>query len=81
MYRAQANQIALVLTDAVMPRMNGFVLASALQTETPDLKIVLMSGYADDLELTPKGMPKIAARLQKPMSPHRLALVLKEVLP
>jgi hypothetical protein len=39
-----------------------------------------MSGYADDLEITPTGMPKIAARLQKPMSPHQLAMALKEVL-
>ncbi len=80
MYRAQADQIALVLTDAVMPRMNGFALASALQAETPDLTVVLMSGYADDLEITPERMPKIAARLQKPMSPHQLAMALKEVL-
>ncbi len=79
-YLAQANQIALVLTDAVMPKMDGFALVSALRAETPDVKVVLMSGYARDSEITPELLQDITARLQKPISLQQLAQVMSEAL-
>jgi two-component system cell cycle sensor histidine kinase/response regulator CckA len=75
-YRIRAGEIALVLTDVVMPDMDGFALASALQTETPGIKIILMSGYAR----TPEIPANITARLQKPLTVRQLAQVLKEAL-
>jgi two-component system, cell cycle sensor histidine kinase and response regulator CckA len=40
--------VNLVVTDVMMPGMNGYALASAMRTIRPGLKCVFMSGYADD---------------------------------
>jgi two-component system cell cycle sensor histidine kinase/response regulator CckA len=42
------QEISLLLTDVVMPEMNGIDLAAAFQRLVPDVPIVFMSGYADD---------------------------------
>lgn len=44
--RQRAERIDLVLSDVVMPAMNGTELAAHLATEFPDLPVVLMSAYA-----------------------------------
>lgn len=80
MYRAHADRIGLVLTDAVMPKMDGFALASALQAEAPGVKVLLMSGYARDSVTAPEMRQNICARLQKPLSLHQLAEALREAL-
>lgn len=43
--------IALLLTDVVMPGMNGRQLFDALEERRPGLKVLYMSGYTDDLVL------------------------------
>jgi two-component system cell cycle sensor histidine kinase/response regulator CckA len=44
----QGQPISLVVTDVMMPRMGGKVMAEWLKTKYPDLKILFVSGYADD---------------------------------
>jgi two-component system cell cycle sensor histidine kinase/response regulator CckA len=46
---AQGERIRLVLTDVMMPRMSGRVLADHLAELRPDLPVVFMSGYTNDL--------------------------------
>jgi len=41
-------QIALLVSDIKMPRMNGYALVEAGLALRPDLKILLMTGYAQD---------------------------------
>jgi two-component system cell cycle sensor histidine kinase/response regulator CckA len=41
------DEICLVLTDIVMPVVNGLVLAERIREVKPDMKILLMSGYSD----------------------------------
>ena len=46
--KGAGRRVNLVLTDVVMPRMGGGELASHLARQQPDLRIVFMSGCADD---------------------------------
>jgi len=65
---SHAGPIHLLLTDMIMPQMNGHSLSQQLMTTRPNLKVLYMSGYTEDLiahhELTGTG----AAFLQKPFT-------------
>jgi CheY-like chemotaxis protein len=78
--RAYQGPIHLLLTDVVMPGMGGQALAHRLSAEHPGLRILLMSGYADD-EMIRRGiLPADSQFLQKPLTPAALALRVRSVL-
>ena len=72
----------LVLTDVVMPKMNGVELARSLRAEFPHIKVLLISGHAKDR----KGVVEESLRctfcsfLQKPFTPHILVTRIRELL-
>jgi two-component system cell cycle sensor histidine kinase/response regulator CckA len=67
----QGHQIDAVVSDIVMPRMNGVELMQAMATETPDLPVILMSGYATGA-LAELGISAPCAILPKPFPAERL---------
>jgi two-component system, cell cycle sensor histidine kinase and response regulator CckA len=69
----QRGQVMIdaVLSDIVMPRLNGVELLQALARTHPALPIVLMSGYGGE-ELTRRGIASPCAVLSKPFPPERL---------
>ena len=76
-YEKNAHKIDLVLTDVVMPQMNGFELGERLGQESPELRILYMSGYRDN----PIGAgPANRAFLHKPFTPDVLLEKVREVL-
>jgi two-component system, cell cycle sensor histidine kinase and response regulator CckA len=75
-----AGEIHLLLTDVVMPGMNGTVLSERLREFRPGLKVVLMSGYSADMIAARGMLPEGVTYLQKPFSPQELALKVREVL-
>jgi hypothetical protein len=61
----------VVVSDIVMPRLNGVELMRALALSHPDLPVLLMSGYAAGA-LTDMGIAAPCAILPKPFPPDRL---------
>jgi CheY-like chemotaxis protein len=47
LYEAHSGRIELLLTDLVLPGEDGRALAARLRRNNPDLKVLLMSGYAE----------------------------------
>jgi signal transduction histidine kinase/ActR/RegA family two-component response regulator len=72
--------IQLLLTDVVMPRMNGRELALRLLELRPDLRILYMSGYTDNAIVHHGILEPDVAYVQKPMVPETLARRVREVL-
>jgi PAS domain S-box-containing protein len=72
--------IALLLTDVVMPKLNGRELAERLLVTRPDLKVLYMSGYTDTVMLHHGLMAEEVAFLQKPFTPGGLAQKVRAVL-
>ncbi len=74
------GHIDLLITDLIMPYMNGHELAEKLSKSYPDLKILYISGYADDT-LNSQGIldPDILF-LEKPFSSEALAHKVREAL-
>ena len=42
------DAIDLIITDVMMPGMDGHTLVRLVQEELPEIKVILMSGYAED---------------------------------
>lgn len=74
----QLGRLQLLLTDVVMPGMSGTELAQHLRVIKPELKLLFMSGYTDDVGIG-AGDPA-SAYLQKPFTPETLAKTIRELL-
>jgi CheY-like chemotaxis protein len=74
------GEIQLVLTDVIMPLMNGHELATRLRSIRPETKVLYMSGYTDDV-LAFHGIehPEVAF-IQKPFTHPELAAKVESVL-
>jgi len=79
-YAKYKDEIILVLSDMIMPDMDGVALFNILKTRKPDIKMVIMSGYPLEekgAELLEQG---VVAWLQKPMSVLQLSQVISQVV-
>jgi CheY-like chemotaxis protein len=74
------DEVDLLITDVVMPVMNGKKLAEILSKLRPDLRMIFMSGHAEDV-LTHQGIldPSIDL-LSKPFLPETLIAKVARVL-
>ena len=79
-FAEHADEIALLLTDVVLPGCNGRELAEALLADRPALKVMYMSGYTDDAIVRSGSADSGAPFLEKPFSPQVLARRIREVL-
>lgn len=66
-----AGGVSVLVSDVVMPRLNGVQLMERLARSHPQLPVVLMSGYAN-AELTAMGIAAPCALLTKPFTPEVL---------
>ncbi len=74
------EEIDLVLTDVIMPIMNGNELRSRIEKVKPDIKTLFMSGYTANV-ITDGGMLNEGIEfIQKPFTPKTLAKKVRDVL-
>ncbi len=72
--------IELMLTDVIMPEMNGRELARVLGASRPRMRVLYMSGYTDAAMSQQGILPPGTAFLSKPFTPEALARKVREVL-
>jgi signal transduction histidine kinase/CheY-like chemotaxis protein len=72
--------IDLLVTDVVMPNMNGRELSERLVRLRPEIKCLLMSGHTDDVLIHRGVLDQQTLFLQKPFTPQQLAKRVREVL-
>jgi two-component system, cell cycle sensor histidine kinase and response regulator CckA len=75
-----SGPIDLLLTDVVMPRMNGHDLGETLKSRRPGLKVVYMSGYDRDAIVRHAVLDPDTPYIQKPFVPQTMAAVVRRVL-
>ena len=74
------NSIDLLLTDVVMPKVNGPELAQRLCVARPAMKTLYMAGYAERVTAHHDVLSSDTIFLEKPFSLHRLAGKVREAL-
>ena len=72
-YDRHRTEIALVLTDMVMPEMGGLELLEALRVIDPGVKLIVMTGYAQESADGAHLPGKAAGLLEKPLDLRQMA--------
>jgi signal transduction histidine kinase len=74
------GEIHLLVTDVIMPHMNGHELAAKLSAIRPDMKVLYVSGYSDTDIGDHGSLDPRHELLQKPFTPQTLARKIRDVI-
>ena len=77
--RHTPEPIDLLVTDVVMPAMNGLALAERLLADRPEMKVIYMTGYSSDVVMA-HGTPQAGSLLEKPFTPRQLLARVRLIL-
>jgi two-component system, cell cycle sensor histidine kinase and response regulator CckA len=80
LFRSHHGDVDLVVSDVVMPEMDGPTLCDELRRERPDLKVIFISGYAEDAFRQHLAENEDFMFLQKPFDLKQLAAAVKAAL-
>jgi len=78
--RDDRGPVHLLLTDVVMPRVSGIELVARLRPLPAAMRVLYMSGYADDVVLRHGGFESGARLLRKPFTRDALIRAVREAL-
>lgn len=73
------STIHVLVTDLVMARMNGRDLVRLLLPLRPDMQVIMMSGFPDEV-MAQQGLTPMVPMLRKPFPPKRLLNAIQDVL-
>jgi CheY-like chemotaxis protein len=79
-YVEHINEIRVVLTDVLMPHMDGVALIRVLNKLNPDARVIASTGQGDDSLLSELKQTGIKAFLQKPYATQNLLATLHEAI-
>lgn len=79
-HQHSGKEIHLLMTDIIMPRMGGVELSEKFGTLYPDARVLLMSGYNDEMALKDGSLDESIGFIPKPFTPATLARKAREVL-
>ena len=76
----QTDSVDLVISDVIMPEMNGYRLASIIHEKYPDIKIQILSGFGEDDKQDLRNNGLYANRIQKPVNSKKLLKRIRTLL-
>ena len=80
LFRSGKNNIDLVLTDVVMPKMGGVELANSIRMSGSKTPIVFMTGYDEDTLSQKDELQKGSMMIQKPFSVDELSQIIRKMI-
>ncbi|MDD2542244.1 MAG: response regulator [Desulfuromonadaceae bacterium] len=80
LYEQHADEISLLLSDVIMPELNGRELYDRIRGINQDIKVLFMSGYTDDVITTRGVLPEGTNFIHKPFTILQLAEKVRMVL-
>ncbi len=75
----QGSEVELIITDVIMPGMNGPTMVEKINEQYPNIKVIFISGYAEDVFMHSYGSERSFNFLAKPFTLKQLAGKVKEV--
>ena len=78
--RDSEGSVDLLITDVMMPEMDGPALVREVRAQLPDIPVICISGYAEDSFRDDLGAAKDISFLPKPFSLQELASMVKEAI-
>jgi len=78
--RRKDVSIDLLLTDIIMPEMSGVELADRLEKERPDMRILFMTGYAEEVVVNEGILGKHRECIGKPFTREQITKRVRKLL-
>jgi two-component system cell cycle sensor histidine kinase/response regulator CckA len=73
------GEVEVIVTDVIMPGMTGPAMIEKIMPEYPNVKVIFISGYAEDVFVDNYGSERKFNFLAKPFTLKQLASKIKEV--
>jgi CheY-like chemotaxis protein len=75
----EGNLIQLVITDVLMPRMDGLELMKWIKDYYPDISLLAVSGFAETIFARKIIRPELDEYCQKPFTPNKMMVLLNSI--